>query len=152
MPADRGVARGTDRGIADRPGVHVPGVYESVLRQWCKREIVESGGYMSEWLLASDDPVKLAEWEAGIAALADLLFDERVVLREPVIAWWYWLPLPLPAPLDRVGRGGDGPRRVRVTPDDVISLMAPDESLRWSRTGGAGTPTGPEHLRPPPPH
>jgi hypothetical protein len=76
----------------------------------------------ADWLLASDDPKKLADGDPGVAALADQLFDERVGAGEPVIAWWYWRPLPLPAPLDRVGRA-DGPQRLRVTVDDYVVLI-----------------------------
>ena len=102
----------------------MPEVYQSVLRQACKREIEETDESCNpaDWLLSSDDPKKLAEWDRRVAALADQLFDERVGAGEPVIAWWYWLPLPLPAPLDRVGRA-DGPRRLGVTVDDYVALI-----------------------------
>ncbi len=120
-----GVTGDGHNGIDPENSVHVSGVYESVLRQWCRREIIdESGARLAiAWVTASDDPTKRAEWEAEVTALAGLLFDERVGAGEPVVAWWYWLP-PLPPPLDVVGRA-DGPRRVRVTADDVLTAIEP---------------------------
>lgn len=94
--------------------IHVPGSYEAVLREWCKREVSDP----RDWLTASADAAAFAEYKRGVTVLADLLFDERV--GEPVIAWWYWLPRPLPMPLRAVGRAADAPRRFRVILGDLV--------------------------------
>ncbi|MDT5224655.1 MAG: hypothetical protein QOG19_2062 [Mycobacterium sp.] len=120
MANRRGTAAGVVNKVAD--SVRVPGVYRSVLHEWCRQEIVDSGSYAVRWLSATDDPVKLAQWESEVTTLAGLLFDERIVLGEPVVAWWYWLPK-LPPPLHRVGRA-DGPRHARVSADDLVTPAA----------------------------
>jgi hypothetical protein len=124
--------------------VVVPGVYEHVLREWCREEVMNpNNGYPVNCYGALEyEHEKYAAWEAEVEEVADTLFSERLGLAEPVVAWWYWLPKNLPPPLDTLGRD-PAPRRLRVYPDDRVALLAPGESLRWSRGGGAGTPTGP---------
>jgi hypothetical protein len=97
-------------------------VYRQVLRQVCRKEIADTR-YPYRGLRDLHDPQRLVE-ESQITALADALFDERVGLGEPVIAWWYQLPKNLPAPLDKLGKTGDGPRHARVTADDRVELLA----------------------------
>jgi hypothetical protein len=94
--------------------IHVPGSYEAVLRESCRREAMVPGG----WLAASGDAARFADYEREVAVLADLAFDER--FGEPVIAWWYWLPRPLPLPLRDVGRSASAPRQFRVIPGDLV--------------------------------
>ncbi len=98
-------------------------VYKRALRAWCRQQIIDADNcrLAIERVVASDDPEALQGWESEVTSRTDALFDERVVLGEPVVAWWFWLPK-LPPPLDAVGRA-DGPRRVRVTADDVVSLI-----------------------------
>jgi hypothetical protein len=117
--------RGTAAGVAGHnkvaDSVHVHGVYRQVLRQVCRQEIADTR-YPYRGLRDLHDPQRLVE-ESQITTLADGLFDERVGLGEPVVAWWYQLPKNLPPPLDVVGRA-DGPRHARVTADDRVELLA----------------------------
>lgn len=94
--------------------IYVPGSYEAVLRESCKREVSDP----RDWLTASADAATFAEYEREVAVLADLAFDDR--FGEPVIAWWYWLPRPLPPPLAGVGHAADAPRQFRVIPGDLV--------------------------------
>jgi hypothetical protein len=141
LPADhsRGDARNGHNGI-ERDSVLVPGVYRTVLRHWCREEVLNPNNrYPVDCYGAlAYEHEEYAAWEAEVGAVADRLFNERVGLGEPVLAWWYWLPKNLPPPLDKLGRD-PAPRRLRVYPDDRICLMAPGEDLRWSRGGGSGT-------------
>jgi hypothetical protein len=102
-------------------GIHLPGIYERVLREACRQQVIEESGLMSDWLTASETAEAIAQWESEVTVLSDLLFNERVGLGEPVIAWWYWLPQNLPPPLDDLGKTGDGPRHLLVTPDDFVT-------------------------------
>jgi hypothetical protein len=101
-------------------GIHIKGIYARVLREACRQHVIEESNLMSDWLTASETPEGIAQWESQVTVLSDVLFDERIGLGEPVIAWWYWLPVPLPPPLHRVGRAANAPRRLEVTADDFV--------------------------------
>lgn len=140
--------RGTAAGVAGHnkvaDSVHVPGVYRTVLREWCREEVLNPNNrYPVDCYGAlAYENEEYAAWEAEVEAVADTLFDDRVGLGEPVVAWWYWLPK-LPPPLHVVTNRSGGPRRARVYPDDRVALLADGEDMRWSRGGFSGTPTGP---------
>jgi len=84
------------------------------LREWCKREVMVPG----EWLTASADAASFAEYEREVAVLADLLFDEHA--GEPVIAWWSGCLGRCHCRCVRLGRAADAPRQFRVIPGDLV--------------------------------
>jgi hypothetical protein len=102
-------------------GVRVPGVYARMLREACRDEVRRRGDY--PYLALMDDAERVAAAKLEIEVQSDELFNARVSVGEPVVAWWYWFKdlglLPLPEPLDEVGNAA-GPRRLLVTVDDRI--------------------------------
>jgi len=139
MPIDQGAISFGDSGFEPET-VRILGIYEHVLREWCRAEVRDYPQYVYGSLEFEGEEYR--QWEAEVEAVADELFNERVGLGEPVVAWWYWLPN-LPPPLDVVTDRSGGPRRARVTADDRVWLMAPGEEMRWSRSGFSGAQTGP---------
>ena len=130
MANRKGVVNGTTEETVDnRP--HVPGVYRTVLRHWCRREVMNpNNGYPVNCYGALEyEHEEYDAWEADVEAVADELFNERVGLGEPVEAWWYWLPKNLPPPLDQLGHDPT-PRRLTVYADDRIGAEAWLGSLR----------------------
>jgi hypothetical protein len=123
------VARTNDDHIDKRP--HVPGVYRTVLRHWCREEVLNPNNrYPVNCCGALEyEHEEYTAWEAKVEAVTDRLFTERVGLGEPVDAWWYWLPKNLPAPLDKLGRD-PAPRRLTVYADDRIDARNHFEGLR----------------------
>jgi hypothetical protein len=120
--ADR--AAGGDRNKA-ADGIRIPGVYEHVLREWCREEVMNPNNKypVDCYGELAYEHEEYAAWKADVEAVTDKLFAERVGLGEPVVAWWYWLPKNLPPPLDKLGRD-PAPRRLRVTADDRVELPA----------------------------
>jgi hypothetical protein len=113
---------------------HVPGAYALALRRACLDHCSDP----IAWLVASETSELFAEHHREVSARADELFNQRVSDREPVTAWWHWLPNPLPPPLHQVGRTGWGPRIFVVTADDMIeptpAHLVPAHPGRWQHT------------------
>jgi hypothetical protein len=89
-------------------------VYASVLQKRCEKDAFSG----SEYLLASDDPVRLAAFEEERRVRTAALVAERD--GKPVTACSSELPPNLPAPFDNWPRGRQ--RSFSVTPDDMIML------------------------------
>jgi hypothetical protein len=143
--ADR--AAGGDRHNKATDGIRIPGVYEHVLREWCREEVMNPNNkYPVDCYGAlAYEHEEYVAWEAEVEAVVDKLFDERVGLGEPVNAWWYWLPKNLPPPLHNLGKAGDGPRHFWVTADDLVSppMIAGPQRPRWStKTAPCGSGGG----------
>ena len=114
--------------------VLVPGVYRTVLRHWCREQVLNPNNkYPVDCYGAlAYEHEEYALWEAEVEAVTDTLLEERVGLGEPIVAWWFWLPLPLPPPLDVMNdRAGGGPRHASVTVDDRVALIMPPTETRW---------------------
>lgn len=95
--------------------LHVPGVYESVLRELCGQRVEDANG----WLIASDDPEQLAKWEAEHESRLSALMDE--LRGRPLRVRSSQLPSNLPLPFENWPRGG-GQRVFSISQDDIITF------------------------------
>jgi hypothetical protein len=93
--------------------IRCPGVYAALLQKRCEQDAFSGG----EYLVASDDPVRLAAFEQQRAERTAALMAERD--GKPVTACSSDLPPGLPVPFDRP-RGRQ--RSFVVSSDDTVTL------------------------------
>ncbi|MGO8849392.1 MAG: hypothetical protein ACLP75_12460 [Mycobacterium sp.] len=110
------------------PGIQVPGIYRTVLRHWCRAEVLNPNNrYPVDCYGAlAYEGEEYDAWQAEVQACADEVFNEHLAAGTPIDAWWYWLPPGLPWPLDTLGHD-PAPRRVTITADDRV------DATKWQQ-------------------
>jgi hypothetical protein len=95
-----------------------PGAYQHVLKKISEQRA--SSAMTRDWLICSDSPAAMAEWNAEYAERFGAELSERA--GKPVRVQGWMLPPGLPPPFEQFPRGGGGRRSFVVDPTDTITL------------------------------